>query len=179
MIYLFLANGFEETEAIAPLDLLRRAGKQVTTVGVGGEEIRGAHGVTVRADIPDVLFRDASPEAIILPGGMPGTNNLDASKTVDAAIRVTAKNGGYLCAICAAPSILGKRGLLRGKTAVCYPGYEDLLEGATVPDKRVVRDGNVITAVGPGAATEFGLTLVETFCGQETADRIRLGFLAE
>ena len=103
MIYVFLANGFEEVEALAPLDLLRRAGKQVTTVGVGGEEIQGAHGVTVRADIPDAMFRDSAPEAILLPGGMPGAKNLDESATVDAAIRVTAKNGGYLCAICAAP----------------------------------------------------------------------------
>lgn len=179
MIYIFLANGFEEVEALAPLDLLRRAGKKVTTVGIGGEEIQGAHGITVRADIPDVMFRDANPEAIILPGGMPGTLHLDASGVVDTAIRVTAKNGGYLCAICAAPTLLGKRGYLSGKEAICYPGMEDGLTGAKISDKRAVRDGNVITAAGPGVAIEFGLLLVETFCGTETAERIRRGFIAD
>ena len=115
MIYLFLANGFEEVEALCPLDLLRRAGLAVTTVGVGGDVIVGAHGIAVQADIPDTLFRDSKPDMIILPGGMPGTKHLDESRTVDTALRAASANGAYLAAICAAPMVLGKRGYLKGR----------------------------------------------------------------
>ncbi len=96
MVYLFLANGFEEVEALAPLDLLRRAGVQVTTVGVSGDTVVGAHGIAVAADMPEVMFRDAKPEMVILPGGMPGASNLDASRTVEVALRAAASSGGYL-----------------------------------------------------------------------------------
>ena len=112
MVYLFLANGFEEIEALTPLDVLRRAGVPVTTVGVGGDSILGAHGIRVQADIPDTMYRDSSPDMIILPGGMPGSTHLDESRVVDAALRSAARNGAYLCAICAAPMVLGKRGYL-------------------------------------------------------------------
>jgi 4-methyl-5(b-hydroxyethyl)-thiazole monophosphate biosynthesis len=175
MIYMFLADGFEEVEALCPLDILRRAGLEVTTVGVGGKDlIAGAHGIMVQADIPDVLYRDSAPDMIILPGGMPGSTNLDESKTVDAALKVAAKKGAYLCAICAAPLVLGKRGYLEGKRAVCYPGFEEYLSGATVSESEtVVRDGNVITAKGMGAAFEFGLELVRVLKDNETADRIK------
>ncbi len=175
MIYMFLADGFEEVEALCPLDILRRAGLEVTTVGVGGKDlIAGAHGILVQADIPDVLYRDSAPDMIILPGGMPGSTNLDESKTVDAALKVAAKKGAYLCAICAAPLVLGKRGYLEGKRAVCYPGFEEYLSGATVSESEtVVRDGNVITAKGMGAAFEFGLELVRALKDNETADRIK------
>jgi 4-methyl-5(b-hydroxyethyl)-thiazole monophosphate biosynthesis len=175
MIYMFLADGFEEVEALCPLDILRRAGLEVTTVGVGGKDlIAGAHGIMVQADIPDVLYRDSAPDMIILPGGMPGSTNLDESKTVDAALKVAAKKGAYLCAICAAPLVLGKRGYLNGKRAVCYPGFEEYLSGATVSESEtVVRDGNVITAKGMGAAFEFGLELVRVLKDNETADRIK------
>lgn len=175
MIYMFLADGFEEVEALCPLDILRRAGLEVTTVGVGGKDmIAGAHGITVQADIPDILYRDSAPDMIILPGGMPGSTNLDASKTVDAALRVAAKKGAYLCAICAAPMVLGKRGYLEGKRAVCYPGFEEHLAGATVSESEtVVRDGNIITAKGMGAAFEFGLELVRVLKNNETAEKIK------
>jgi 4-methyl-5(b-hydroxyethyl)-thiazole monophosphate biosynthesis len=175
MIYMFLADGFEEVEALCPLDILRRAGLEVTTVGVGGKDlIAGAHGIMVQADIPDILYRDSAPDMIILPGGMPGSTNLDESKTVDAALKVAAKKGAYLCAICAAPLVLGKRGYLEGKRAVCYPGFEEYLSGATVSESEtVVRDGNVITAKGMGAAFEFGLELVRALKDNETADRIK------
>ena len=175
MIYMFLADGFEEVEALCPLDILRRAGLEVTTVGVGGKDlIAGAHGIMVQADIPDVLYRDSAPDMIILPGGMPGSTNLDESKTVDAALKVAAKKGAYLCALCAAPLVLGKRGDLEGKRAVCYPGFEEYLSGATVSESEtVVRDGNVITAKGMGAAFEFGLELVRVLKDNETADRIK------
>ena len=172
MVYLFLANGFEEIEALTPLDVLRRAGVQVTTVGVGGDSILGAHGIRVQADIPDTMYRDSAPDMIILPGGMPGSEHLDGSRVVDTALRAGAKNGAYLCAICAAPMVLGKRGYLEGKRAVCYPGFEEYLNGATVTDARVECDGKIITAKGMGAALEFGLALVEVLCGKETAEQI-------
>ena len=155
MVYMFLADGFEEVEALCPLDILRRAGVEVTTVGVGGRDmIRGAHGIVVQADIVDVMYRD--------------------SKTVDAALRAGARNGAYLCAICAAPLVLGKRGLLEGKNAVCFPGFEEYLTGATVDtEKTVVRDGKIITAKGMGAAFEFGLELVRALKDDGTAERIK------
>ncbi len=175
MIYLFLANGFEEVEALCPLDLLRRAGCNVTTVGIGGEIILGAHGISVQADIPDTMYRDSAPEMLILPGGMPGTRHLDQSHTVDVALRAGAASGAYLAAICAAPSVLGKRGYLKGKRAVCYPGFEDQLEGALLQSKAhtVVTDGKIITAVGMGVATEFGLALVRLLKGEEACEKLR------
>ena len=181
MIYMFLADGFEEVEALCPLDILRRAGLEVTTVGVGGKDmIIGAHSIAVQADIPDIMYRDSDPDMIILPGGMPGSSTLDQSKTVDAALRGAAKKGAYLCAICAAPLVLGKRGYLEGKTAVCYPGFEELLTGATVSEtETVVRDGNIITAKGMGAAFEFGLELVRALKDNETAEKIKRSVYAK
>lgn len=171
---MFLADGFEEVEALCPLDILRRAGVEVTTVGVGRDVIRGAHGITVFADIPDTMYRDANPEMIILPGGMPGAKNLDECRTVDAALRAAHRKGAFVAAICAAPFVLGKRGMLEGKRAVCYPGFEDELVGAVVDGERtVVRDGRVITAKGMGAAFEFGLELVRALRDDETAEKIR------
>ena len=181
MVYLFLANGFEEVEALCPLDLLRRAGVAVTTVGIGGDTITGSHGITVRADIPDTMYRDSKPEMIVLPGGMPGSTNLDRSHTVEMALRAASKNGAYLAAICAAPMVLGKRGYLKGKAAVCFPGFEEYLEGAILQPKgvKVVTDGKIITAVGMGAAVEFGLTLVRVLKGDEAANTLRSSILAD
>lgn len=179
MIYLFLANGFEEVEALCPLDLLRRAGLKVTTVGIGGDVIVGAHGIAVQADMPDTMYRDSKPEMIILPGGMPGASNLDASKTVESALRAAVSSNAYLAAICAAPMILGKRGYLQGKRAICFPGFEDQLEGATLATERVVTDGRVITAAGMGAALEFGLALVAAMTSRENAEKLRRTVLAD
>ena len=175
MIYMFLADGFEEIEALCPLDILRRAGLEVTTVGVGGKDmIRGAHGITVQADIPDIMYRDSSPDMVILPGGMPGSSNLDESRIVDSALRAAHRQGKYLAAICAAPMVLGKRGYLEGKRAVCFPGFEEFLNGAIVdPDSSLVRDGNIITAKGMGVAFDFGLELVRCMKDEETAEKIR------
>ena len=179
MIYMFLANGFEEVEALCPLDLLRRAGLQVTTVGVGGETVIGAHGIAVQADIPEAMFRDNNPEMVILPGGMPGTKHLDASRTVETALHVAAAKGGYLAAICAAPLVLGKRGYLIGKNATCYPGFEAHLEGAKLPGKRVCVDGNVITGAGMGAALDFSLALTAVLFGEEKATALRSAVIAD
>ena len=179
MVYMFLANGFEEVEALCPLDLLRRAGVAVTTVGIGTDVVTGSHGIAVHADIPDTLYRDSTPEMIILPGGMPGTKNLDASKAVDTALRAAARSGAYLAAICAAPMVLGKRGYLEGKEAICFPGFEEYLTGATLSASRVVTDGKIITAAGMGVALEFGLALVAALKGQDTAASLRSAVLAD
>lgn len=179
MVYLFLANGFEEVEALCPLDLLRRAGVAVTTVGIGGDTITGSHGITVRADIPDTMYRDSKPEMIVLPGGMPGSTNLDRSHTVEMALRAASKNGAYLAAICAAPMVLGKRGYLQGKRAICFPGFEEHLAGATVAAERVVTDGKVITAAGMGVALDFGLALVAALKGDDVAEKLRSAVLAD
>lgn len=181
MIYMFLADGFEEVEALCPLDILRRADLEVTTVGIGGKDvIRGAHGITVHADIPDIMYRDSSPDMLILPGGMPGSSNLDESRIVDAALRSASRKGAYLAAICAAPMVLGKRGLLEEKSAVCFPGFEEHLVGAKVnAEKTVVRDGNIITAKGMGAAFDFGLELVRCFKNDGTAEKIKESVFAK
>lgn len=183
MIYMFLAEGFEEIEALCPLDLMRRAGLSVTTVGIGGEYITGAHSITVKADITDSDFAAEHcadrAEMIFLPGGMPGTLNLEASQVVCDALRSAAEDKKYVAAICAAPSILGKMGLLLGKEAICYPGFERFLEGATVSDERVVLDGNILTAAGMGAALDMGLKIVELFCGADKASALRSAVIAD
>ena len=177
MVVLFLANGFEEIEALLPLDLLRRAGVQTVTVGLGGREIRGAHGITVLADTDRVP--DGEIDMVILPGGMPGAANLDASDMVtDTLARVSAR-GGYLAAICAAPMVLGHKGYLKGKRAICFPGFEGELIGADVQnDAFVVRDGNVITAKGMGVALDFGLALVAALKDDATATALRAAVMA-
>lgn len=180
MVYLFLANGFEEIEALCPLDLLRRAGVEVKTVAISAEglAVTGAHGITVMADMAET---DLDPEAemLILPGGMPGAANLDASPTVDAAIASAVKRGSFLAAICAAPMILGRRGLLAGREAICFPGFEDELKGAVLSSARVVRDGRVITAAGMGVALDFGLALVAALQGDGAAEKLRSAVLAD
>ena len=176
MVYLFLATGFEEVEALCPLDLLRRAGVNVCTVGVGGASVTGSHGITVQADITDEQFlalKDAAPEMVILPGGMPGSLNLDSSPAVDAAIQAVSANDGYLAAICAAPLVLGRRGLLQGRRATCYPGFENELAGAIEIGGKVIRDGKIITAEGMGVALAFGLELVSVLKDPETAGKIK------
>jgi 4-methyl-5(b-hydroxyethyl)-thiazole monophosphate biosynthesis len=178
MIYMFLANGFEEIEALLPLDLMRRAGLDVKTVGVGGLDITGSHGITVKADMLDTDLSDNAPECVILPGGMPGTKNLDASAVVHKALDNALENNSLICAICAAPMVLGKRGILCGKNATCFPGFEEYLEGATVGG-RVVRDGRVITAIGMGAALEFGIEIVAALCGRDAADKLFAAVLAK
>ncbi len=184
VVYLFLADGFEEIEALTPVDLLRRAGVPVTTVGVTGKMIVGAHGIPVAADVTGeeaakMLADGILPLMVILPGGMPGAKNLDASPLVDSFIEAAMREDAYLAAICAAPMILGKRGILSGKSAVCYPGFEEYLAGAKVQKEGCVCawDGKVITGQAMGAATEFALTLVEALKGESTANELRAAIL--
>ena len=177
MIYMFLANGFEEVEALCPLDVMRRAGLDVRTVGIGGTAITGAHGITVHADMGEedwaATVAENPIDAVILPGGMPGSTNLDRSVTVSDALKMADEQSAVIAAICAAPFILGKRGLLRGRRATCYPGFEEYLEGAAEIGGKVIRDGNIITATGMGVALEFGLELVCVLVSPERAATIR------
>ncbi len=170
MIYVFLANGFEETEAIAPIDILRRSEKEVVTVGVGGKEITGSHGITITADITTAdMVLGGDLEMIVLPGGMPGTLNLEKSEAVQAAVDFCAERGIYIGAICAAPSILGHLGLLEGREAIAYPGFETQLGGAVISAHSVAQSDFIITAQGAGAAVPFGLKLAGVLCGAEKA----------
>ncbi len=171
MIYLLLADGFEESEAIIPLDMLRRAGCEVRTVGVTGKTVTSSHGVGVVADINACDAADV-PEAVILPGGMPGTKNLEASPFVQDMIGKVSDAGGIVAAICAAPSVLGHKNLLAGRRAVCFPGWEKDLYGAQIADAKAVTDGNIITAKGAGAAFEFGAEIIAALKDRETADKI-------
>lgn len=172
MILAFLANGFEEVEAITVIDILRRAEKKVITVGIGDNIITGAHGITVVADTYDMLVEfDDDLEMVFLPGGMPGTINLEKSAAVQKALEYCSENNKYISAICAAPSILGHKGLLAGRKACCYPGFEQELEGAEVLYDAVVKDGNIITSRGAGTAMKLALELVELFTN---ADRSKL-----
>ncbi len=173
MVVCFIANGFEEIEALMPVDCLRRCEKEVVTVGIGGCIIKGSHGIPVITDMEDnKLKMSSNVEMIILPGGMPGTLNLEKNQTVIDAIDYCANNNIPIAAICAAPSILGHKGLLKGKNAVCYPGFESELEGANVLDCAVCVDGNIITACGMGAAKEFSYAIVEKLISKERADRL-------
>ena len=174
MVYIFLADGFEIIEAMSPIDMLTRAGIDVTLVGVGKKSIRSSCGVSVNCDVAvDELPGTGDAEAVILPGGMPGTVNLfESEKTMRFVDEMNSK-GGLVCAICAAPSILGKKGLLSGREATCFPGFEEELAGAKLSESFVCRDGNIITARGAGVSIEFGLEIVAALKGKELADRIR------
>lgn len=172
-IYLFLAEGFEEIEAVAPIDIFRRAGLDVTIVSVTGHKIvKSARGIGVEAD---ALFHEVSfalDSLLFLPGGMPGTQHLDEHEGLKALIQQQSDENGLIAAICAAPSILGKMDILQGKEVICYPGYEDQLSGAVVSADKVVRAGNIYTGKAAGVAIQFALKIVEDLKGKETAENI-------
>lgn len=173
MVYLFLADGFEIIEAMAPLDMLTRAGVEVTTVGVTGKTVQASCGVPVVADITAEEFSFYNVEAVILPGGMPGTLNLENSAVVQNAIDNAVNVDVPVCAICAAPSVLGHKGLLDGREATAFPGFETALTGAALSEEYVVTDGNFITARGAGVCIEFGLAIVRKLKGDAAAENIR------
>ncbi len=172
MVIVLLADGFEEIEALLPVDILRRAGLELQTVGMNGNLVHGAHGIPVICDITPNEVNLSDVSLAIFPGGMPGASNLDKHEFTDKVIAAVLENGGRLAAICAAPIILGRRGLLRGKTATCYPEFEDELIGAEVVSSPVVTDGNITTARGMGVATEFAKELVSLIIGAEKASEI-------
>ena len=177
MLYMFLADGFEETEAIGCLDVLRRAGVRVKTVSVAGGAVCGCHDIMVLPDIDQKDIDYEQMEGIILPGGMPGTANLDFDKTVRKTIKYCMDNKLLMAAICAAPMVLGNAGALEGKKAVCYPGFEEFLMGAEYVDSPYVVSENVITAKGAGASMLFGAAIVDYFRpgdkGREILDKMQ------
>ena len=178
MIYVLLANGFEEIEALCPVDVLRRGGCEVKTVGVTGKTVTGSHGITVEADIlPEEVKEDI--ELLVFPGGLPGSDNLDASPYADKFIEMTNKNGGRIAAICAAPYILGKRRLLKGKKATCYPSdkFISLLDGADYTAEPFVTDGNITTGAGMGVSFKFACELLRLLKGDEVANTVAKGAL--
>ena len=175
MVYVFLADGFEDIEALAPVDILRRAAADVKTVGVTGRAATSSNGVTVQADLGlDGVTLDGC-DMLVLPGGGKGTENLKSSARVLELVRQAHEMGITLAAICAAPIVLAGLGLLKGRKAVCYPSMADELErnGADVQDKQVVVDGNIITAKAAGASIAFGLELAAALKGVETSERVR------
>lgn len=172
MIIVLFADGFEEIEALLPVDILRRGGLDVRTVGICGKTVVGSHGIQL---ICDAEAGEINPDEVtmaIFPGGMPGATNLDSSEFTDRIISAVMNNGGRLAAICAAPLILGRRGLLEGKTATCYPGFEQELWGATIAKESVVTDGCITTAKGMGVALEFAEELLSLCVGKEKAAEI-------
>lgn len=174
MVVVFLADGFEEIEALATVDILRRADLNVTTVGVGTATPVGAHNMKISADVVEDDLQMERIDAVILPGGMPGTVNLEQSAAVQKAIAYAMEKHLPIAAICAAPSILGHLGHLYGVRATCYPGFESELDGAVLCDG-VVTDGNITTACGAGVAVDFALELVRVLVSDDVAESIRRG----
>ncbi|MCM1114732.1 MAG: DJ-1/PfpI family protein [Clostridium sp.] len=173
MVYFFLADGFEIIEALAPVDMLRRANQEIKTVGVTGKTVKSSCNVEVNADISIDEFKYDDVDAIILPGGADGVTNLENSSAVQEIIDKAVNDDAYICAICAAPSILGNKGLLKNVEATAYPSFVKYLKDADLSDKFVVTDGKFITARGAGVSVEFGLEIVKALCGETEADRIK------
>ncbi|MDR0506500.1 MAG: DJ-1/PfpI family protein [Dysgonamonadaceae bacterium] len=177
-VFIFLANGFEETEAVTTIDLLRRGGLDAISVSVSDKkEVTGAHGISV---IADNLFSEvdfSQGEMLVLPGGMPGASNLNSHSGLKNILNQYAAENKKIAAICAAPLILGGLELLQGKQATAYPGFENTLLGAHFVEKAVVKDGNIITGRGPGLAIDFGLAIVEELLGKKKADEVASGLL--
>ncbi len=170
MVYMLLGTGFEETEAIAPLDLLRRAGIAAATVGINGKIIQGSHGIPVEADLELGEMDLTNLDMIVLPGGMGGVASIKASEEALSAVRFAYENGKYVAAICAGPTILAQLGITDGKNATCYPGCEPQMGSANLVCAAAVTDGKVITGTSAGCAIPFGLALITALKGQEAAE---------
>lgn len=173
MVVILLANGFEESEAIVPADMLRRAGVETVLAGVDGLQVTSSHNITVLADVTLDQVDPAKVELAVVPGGLPGVNRLKAHAGVSSFLRKTAEGSAQLAAICAGPTVLAQLGLLEGVNAVCYPGMENELTGAQArPGTQVVVDGRFTTCESAGSAFEFGLKLVERLKGREAAEAV-------
>lgn len=174
-VCIHLAPGFEEIEAVNTIDVIRRAGIKILIVSMTENlYVTGSHEITIKADI---LFTDVDysrVNMIILPGGMPGSANLNTHEGLRKQIQEFFHKGKYLAAICAAPMVYGNLGLLESKEAVCYPGFEKYLKGANISDSLVIKSDNIITAKGPGAAIQFGLKIVEILIDKKTADELAM-----
>ena len=173
MVYILLADGFEEVEAISPADALRRARVEVALVGVTGMTVTASHGLRVAADVSLADIDPASCEALIVPGGLRGVQNLKSSPAALAAIKAAYQAGRLVCAICAGPTVLAQLGILEGKRAVCYPGMEgELTDAVPRPGARVVTDGQVITGRSAGTSWDFALTILAALRGAEAAEKV-------
>jgi len=172
MVYMLLGTGFEETEAIAPLDLLRRAGVRVATVGLNGKIIKGSHGIGVEADVEIGEMDLTDLDMIILPGGLGGVASIKACPQALDAVRFAYENEKFVAAICAGPTILAALGITDGRNATCYPGCEDQMGSANMVEASAVTDGKVITGTSAGCAIPFGLALIAALKGQEAADAV-------
>ncbi len=172
MILVLLADGFEEIEALTPVDMLRRGGLDVKTVGMNGKIVCGSHKIPVICDLTPEEVKKEEVSLVIFPGGMPGSLNLDAHPFTNEIIDAVQASGGRLAAICAAPLVLGRRGLLQGKKATCYPGFENELKGALACTDKVVTDGNITTSRGMGTALEFAKELIALLLGKDKADEL-------
>ena len=176
--YVFLADGFEDIEALAPVDILRRGGLNVKTVSINATDmVASAHGVQVKADMmfADADFSDA--DLLMLPGGLPGSTNLNAHEGLREALVKHYESGKRIAAICAAPMVFGSLGLLEGKRATCYPGCESTMTGAEYTKQLVTIDGNIITGEGPAAAFPYAYAILEIFAGKAVADQLREGMM--
>lgn len=178
MVYLILANGFEEIEALTPVDVLRRGGVNVKTVAVTDKRVVGAHGIEVTADMTIDEVDEKDTDMIILPGGTEGTANLDRCSKVHSLLTYAYNNDKFIAAICAAPRILGYDGILCGRRATCYPDMEKYLIGAKKTGEHVVRDGNVITSDGMGSSLLFALAVLEVLTDGETAQKVAKSVMA-
>lgn len=175
MVYILLGEGFEEMEALAPADLLRRAGVDTALVGLTDKAVTGSHGITVTADL---LLEQVEPDKLdmlVLPGGMGGVNAMLACPPALELIQTVYQSGRWLAAICAAPTVLAHLGLLEGRSAVCYPGLEPKLTGAQIADQEVVVDGHIVTARAAGCAYQFGFQLITLLAGEEKTQEVRHG----
>ncbi len=178
MVYVFLANGSEEVESLAVVDILRRGGVEVKTVSTTGSEyIESSHGITIKTDTQIETEGFADAELLVLPGGMPGATNLNDNAKVRQLLTAQAAKGGRIAAICAAPMVLGGLGLLKGRRATCYPGFEKYLDGATYTAELVTTDGNITTGRGPAATLPFAYSLLEAFVGKKATDELRDGMI--
>ena len=178
MVYMLLGTGFEEVEAIAPLDLMRRAGIDVVTVGVNGKVIYGAHSIGVEADVELGQMDLTDMDMIVLPGGLGGVTSVRASKEAMAALTFAWENGKFVAAICAGPTVLADLDITDGKNATCYPGCEGGMGSAIMAENAAcIRDGKLITGTSAGCAVPFGLALVAALKGQEAADEVAQQFV--
>jgi len=171
-VILFLADGFEEVEAMTPADFLRRSNVNLILAGVTGKTVTGGHGIKIECDV-EVSEISGSFDGVVIPGGMPGAANVAKDEKTMKIIKTAFDSGALVGAICAAPAVvLGAHGLIEGRTFTCYPGFEDSFSGADFSEERVVADGNLITSRGPGSAAEFSEALIEYLCGREQRDQI-------
>lgn len=177
MIYVLLGEGFEEVEAIAPVDVLRRCGAEVRTAGIGGLEVTGAHGIRVRADCAVEDIDRAALEMIVIPGGLGGVASINGSKAALAAIEHAWADGRYVAAICAGPTVLAGLGISDGRAVTSYPGTGSQMGAAKYREDAVVVDGRLITSRGPGTALAFARKLAETVCGEAAAKQVADGML--